>query len=346
MSIIITETQLDFTLGAKIGKGGEGDVYEALDHQLNAKLAIKQTPRAKFKTEKLFFEESKKLYLTRHRNVVPVNYATKNNDFIYLAMPLFEKGSLKSICDNRFLTAREIIRYSLQFLSGLHHIHSKRLIHFDVKLENILISDSNQALISDFGLAQHTGNFGFAQQFGTTRVLAPPEYFQQQKHNYKFDIYQAGMTLLRMCIGDKALEEQVNIALLKRGVKNYDNLIEKISLGKFPNRSNYPPHIPIQLRKVIKKSLSPDPNIRYDSILEMLNELAKITPNYDWQFISNFAGNEEWTFQNKEVTANLNGENWSISCLKNGRRVTRYCVNSLNHSEKNKLLQKCLMDKL
>ncbi len=343
MSTLLTEAKLNFDLGEKIGKGGEGEVYQAKDHQLNATLAVKKVAHGKFINGSQFFEEAKKLYLTRHRNVVEVNYGCKDEDYIYLAMPFYQKGSLKGICDSRFLSSREIIRYGLQFLSGLHHIHSKGLIHFDVKLENILISNSDQALISDFGLAQHTGNYGFSRVFGTTKVYAPPELFDQAKHNLKFDIYQAGITLLRMCIGDKIFNDQINQALIKRGHKADANLIERLKKGTFPDRTYHFPHIPKPLRKVIANALNPDPNNRYDTVLEMQNDLAKIEHGNDWLFTTDYEGNETWTDGSRKLIAMFDGTNWFVECTKNNRRKTDYCKKGLNNSDKNSLLYRALM---
>ncbi len=343
MSTLITEAKLNFKIGKKIGKGGEGDVFEAEDHQLNATLAVKKVAHSKFSDESLFFEESKKLYLTRHRNVVEVNYGCKDDDHIYLAMPFYQNGSLKDICDSRFLSSREIIRYGLQFLSGLHHIHSKGLIHFDVKLENILISKSNQALISDFGLAQYTGRYGFSKVFGTTQVYAPPELFDQAEHNLKFDIYQAGITLLRMCIGDNVFSHQINQAFIKRNVKADAHFIERLKSGQFPDRSSYFSHIPKPLRKVIANALHPNPSNRYDTVLEMQNDLAKIKDSNDWLFNTDFKGNDIWTDGNREVKATFDGANWTVKSTKNKRQKKDFCKAKLNNSEKNSLLYKAFM---
>ncbi|WP_051289335.1 protein kinase family protein [Chryseobacterium daeguense] len=181
---MFTNTLLTFHLGDSIGEGGEATVYKAFDTQLNADIVIKKISKTRFKGDlNKYFEESQKLYLSSHHNVVKIMYGCQDDEFIYLAMPLYVKGSLKSIYDERFLTCREIIRYSLQFLSGLNYIHSKQLLHYDIKPENILIDDTDKASVSDFGLAKYLGLYGFATVEGTTEELAPPEYFSQAAHN-------------------------------------------------------------------------------------------------------------------------------------------------------------------
>ncbi len=75
MAYTLTEVKLQFDLGDKIGGGGEGEVYHAIDKQLDSPIAVKKVPILSTKKFEDYFEESKKLYLTTHHNVVDVNYA-------------------------------------------------------------------------------------------------------------------------------------------------------------------------------------------------------------------------------------------------------------------------------
>ena len=170
------KANLSFDLLSEIGhEGGNSEVYIAKDHQLDAELVIKKIPKSKLSNEDEYFAESSILYLSSHPNVVPIHYACEDADYIYLAMPHYSKGSLNSLINGRFLTVREIIRYSTQFLSGLHNIHSKRLIHFDIKPDNILFSDQGEALLSDFGLAKQLTITGVAGQDRIYGRMTPPD---------------------------------------------------------------------------------------------------------------------------------------------------------------------------
>jgi serine/threonine protein kinase len=325
MSKILTETLLEFELREIIGGGGEGNVYKAYDPQLDCIFAIKAVPINYFKDTKEYFSESRKLFLSKHHNIVPVNYACRDNDFIYLSMPFYPNGSIKALTDKRFLTTREIIRYSLQFLSGLNNIHSKELIHFDIKTENILISDSDKAMISDFGLAQYTSHYGFAKNHGTTPVFAPPELFSQAEHNIKFDIYQSGIAMYRMCIGDTYFESQIQSALFPKGTEDMNNFVKHLERGTFPSRKAYPAHIPKQLLKIINKCLNPNPDDRYSSVISILNDLSKIDSVNDWQYNIVNVNNLEWTKDGYVVNCYLSNNNNVIEALKNGRHNRTFC---------------------
>lgn len=346
MDILYTQANLDFKIIEKIGNGGEGEVYKANDRQLNSIIAIKKVPIASFNKESLFFEEAKKLYLTRHQNVAPVNYGCKDDKFVYLAMPLYKNGSLKSLMDKRFLSSREIIRYSLQFLSGLNHIHTKKLLHFDIKPENILLSNSNQAIISDFGLAEYTGQYGFSKINGTTQVFAPPELFSQAQHNIKFDIYQAGITLYRMCVGDIVFSNQINHAHFFRNVNHPNNFISNLVRGNFPNRSFYFQHIPIPLRTIITKALNPDINARYNSVIELMNDIASVDKADNWIFETDYINFEKWSKPNYELSCIFANNQWDVTATKTtAKRTTRkldFCASKITTSAKNTLTYRCL----
>lgn len=342
MENLFTQTNLDFKLIKKIGNGGEGEVYKANDRQLNSIVAIKKVPIKEFKKESQYFEEAKKINLTKHNNIVPIKYGCKDAEFIYIAMPLYENGTLKKLMDTRFLSSREIIKYSLQFLAGLNHIHVKKLLHFDIKPENILITKSNQAVISDFGLAEYTGRYGFSKINGTTEILAPPEFFVQKEHNVKYDIYQAGITLYRMCVGDKIFLNQVNDAHLKKGVTHRDNFIDALSKGKFPSRSSHFEHIPVALKKIINNAINPEPDNRYNSVLEMMNDLAGIDKADDWILDTDFKTYQRWLKPNYEVICTYNGTDWNVKATKNGRRKTAFCDSKLNNNDKKTLTYRSL----
>lgn len=333
---------LSFDLIDKIGGGGFGEVHLAFDRQLNANVAVKKIPIATFNNITEYFSESQKLYFTRHHNIVEIMYGCEDNGNVYLAMPFLAKGSIKGVLDSRFLSAREIIRYSLQFLSGLNNVHAKGLVHFDVKCENILLSDSNIALLSDFGLAQYTSHYGFCTNYGTTQVYAPPELFTKNMHNSLFDIYQSGLAMYRMCNGDRFFFDQLNKALNRNGAVDIPYFINNVSNGKFPDRAFFLPHIPKQLRRIITNCLAVDPGNRYSTVIEILNELSGITSANDWEFLTDYTTSEEWNNGSRKVIASLNGGLWEVNALKSGKYAHAYCGNGLSLKDKNVLIYKCL----
>lgn len=334
MPLGLYTTELNFETIKEIGQEGKNSrVFLAHDKQLDGEIVVKKIEKSKIVNSTEYYEEAKKLYFSTHSNVVKVNYGCSDTDHIYIAMPYYKNGSLKSILSTKQLTIREIIRYSIQFLSGLHHIHSKGLIHFDVKPDNILISDSNEALLSDFGLTKAMNSFGYASPEQIYDKQVPPETFTSSNKTIHFDIYLAGLTIYRLLNGESLFNSQLS---------KYTTQIEYINAvisGHFPDRNAYLPHIPLKLQRIINKAISINIVDRHQSVLELINELSEIDENLDWRF-SQIANNHIWTRNNGthtyKVLADMsNPKNISIlttkinnSTLREQREKT-HCHNNL-----------------
>ncbi|HEY5592219.1 MAG TPA: serine/threonine-protein kinase [Paludibacter sp.] len=287
MFIGLHTASLNFETIKEIGQEGKNStVFIAHDKQLDGEIVVKKIEKSKMPNAAEYFNESKLLYNSIHQNIVRVIYGCEDNDHIYIAMPYYKNGSIKSLINKRYLTVREIIRYSIQFLAGLNHIHTKGLIHFDVKPDNILLSDTNEALLSDFGLVAAMDHLGFAEQLYAYNKQLPPERFSQNKFAIQYDIYLAGLTIYRLCNGNENFYNQMNFSCP-------DEYKEAILKGHFPDRNFYLPHIPKKLRKSINKALNVDPSLRHNNILELINEIGAIDCNLDLKFTTTI-GIDSW----------------------------------------------------
>lgn len=337
MPLGLYKAELNFETIKEIGQEGRNSqVFLAHDKQLDGEIVVKKIEKKKIIHPDKYYEEAKKLYASSHSNVVKVNYGCSDADYVYVAMPYYKNGSLKKKISNTNLTIREIIRYSTQFLSGLHHIHSKGLIHFDVKPDNILISDNDEAHLSDFGLAMAMDKLGFAspEQFYYKQV--PPESFTSTNKTLRFDIYLAGLTIYRLLNGEDHFDEQL------KKFKTQDEYFEAIRKGTFPDRMNYLPHIPLKLQRVINKALNISILDRQKNVLELINELSDIDENLDWRF-SATKTSKSWEFNKSNHTYKINVDftdpkNISILTTKTNnstgksQREKSHCHNNLNNS--------------
>jgi eukaryotic-like serine/threonine-protein kinase len=337
MPLGLYTTELNFETIKEIGQEGKNSqVYLAHDKQLDGEIVIKKIAKAKITNAKQYYEEAKKLYASSHSNVVRINYGCSDAEYIYIAMPYYKNGSLKTLAGKEHLTIREVLRYSIQFLSGLHNIHSKGLIHFDIKPDNILISDSNEALLSDFGLTKAMNTFGFATQDQIYIKQAPPEAFVSTNKTLHFDIYLAGLTLYRLLNGEEHFHKQLTI------FKTQQQYINAVSSGLFPNRSSYLPHISNKLQKIVNKAISIDITDRHKNVLELINELSDVDDNLDWKFEAN-SNISTWSRDNGTHTYKIqvnmsNQKDISILTTKTNnttsksQKETVHCHNNLNTS--------------
>ncbi len=274
-------TSIDLsTLQPLNNEGKNSSVYSYCDNQLGKDFIVKVISNEKAYNQygsdyiNNLFAESKILYANKHPNIVEIQYASYDEDNVYISMPKYKNGSLNALIDSKFLTVREVLKFALEFLSGLHYVHTNDLIHFDIKPTNILIDDNGKAVLTDFGLAKYTKTDGTATPDMMYTAHKPPEHFKNIKLTNKSDIYQAGVTLYRLCNGNDIFCNQFQESA---------NYVNDIINGKLPNRKFYLPHIPSKLQKIINKSISVDPDDRYDTVLDMINQLSNINENLDWR---------------------------------------------------------------
>jgi eukaryotic-like serine/threonine-protein kinase len=328
--------EISFDLLQTLGQQGQNScAYLAKDHQLDAEIVIKEVKQASLSSPTQFFDEAKALYASSHPNVVQIHYACYDPTNIYLAMPFYKKGAVTQLIAGPTLpTVSESLVLGCQVVSALHHIHSKDLIHFDVKPDNILLSDRGEALLSDFGLAKQAilGAAAPAQIYTPAR---PPEAFGQTSFDLTFDVYQLGLTLYRICNGNAGFYGQLNA---------YNNdvqaFVNDVKAGKFPDRKKFHPHIPTKLQNVIKRCLRVEPSKRYQSAIEVGNALAQIeAPLLDWSLTID-QGKRTWRAKNEagtkitlEVDASGSGHCEKTSVSGTVRRVKSLCKGGVSEQE-------------
>lgn len=277
------EAKLSFEFVSDMAGNTEGknsDVFIARDKQLDSEIVIKRVAKSEFKDGEDYFAEAKILYATQHPHVAQINLACEDDDYVYFSMPIYRNGSLNSLINKCNLTVREIINYSIDYLSALHYVHSKKLLHLDIKPTNLLLTNSSSAILTDFGLSKYVNEDGIANSLTAYPYHVSPEQLKNGRAGFPTDIYQAGVTLYRMCYGNNILKSQLTNA----SITDWNQVSPLITSGKFPDRDIFLPHIPKKLRSIIKKSIALDPDKRYKFVLDMLNELSKIEDNLDWTY--------------------------------------------------------------
>ena len=143
----------------QIGEGGMARVYKALDTNLNVEVAVKfirvdDLPAGQIeRTIARFRVEAKKMAQLSHANIIPVTDFGEYEDTPYLVMPLLSGGSLKKYIGAQ-MEWRTAARLIASIAEALAYTHKKGIIHHDVKPANILLTDSDDPLLTDFGIAK------------------------------------------------------------------------------------------------------------------------------------------------------------------------------------------------
>ena len=245
------------------------------------------------------------------------------------------------------LTVREIVTLGCNVLSGLHNIHSKGLIHFDVKPDNVLLSERGEGLLSDFGLAKQMNFAGVALQDRLYNKMISPEATRGgDRFDRTFDIYQFGLTLYRMCNGDGAFNAQY-AAYGTGAAFDRTRFRNDVRNGRFPDRRAFPPHVPSRLRSVIQKCIESEPTNRYQSAVDVSNALADISgKTLDWRLVEShdrrvWMKNESGTLY--EFTVPLTGPTECYKTVGGGqtRRHTAGCRPTMTERDIKTFLGSC-----
>lgn len=347
-----TVASLSFDKGSVIGRGQgmNSTVYLARDHQLDTQLAMKEVAKAKLPLGSEYFAEARRLYDARHKHVVEVKYACEDKDNVYLAMPYYGAGTLQSLLERRYLSVREIVRYGLEFMAGLHHVHVKGLVHLDIKPSNILLDDSDTATLADFGLCREVTALGLAEMPRAYRRHLPPERLVSPNApvSKQADVYQAGLTLYRMCVGVAEFDRQV----VMHGI---ETSLGAITAGTFPDRGRFLPHIPRRLRKVVLTAIKVDLSNRYGSVLDLLNALAIVDKSLDWMYQESGAwGEGTWRESGngaaRKVSLTSRAGAWDVHACRvtptgQERRVTSFCKSGLTEAQAKRVVEHALRNR-
>src|SRR5260370_26142120 len=266
-------------------------------------------------------------------------------------MAYYRGGTLQRVLAARYLTSREIVRYGIEFLCGLHHVHVRNLLHLDVKPKNVLLDDSDTATLADFGLCRQMDSTGrVLRWYGGYAPHAPPEWSRSSKKVIKAaDIYQAGLTLYRMCAGDSEFGRQVD----EHHVGSDEGA--SIRRGAFPDRDRFLAHVPNRLRRIVCKALDLNPALRFSNVLEMLNELAIVDESLDWSYQQGAEwGQGSWyesgPASSRRVGLARNGATWDVTAhwvlLTGGqRRFSKFTESGLSEAAARKLVHHALTQK-
>ena len=266
----------------KIGSGGQGTVYKALDIKLNRTVVIKVLPpelTAKTANFKRFEREAQLCSQLDHPNICTIYDFHDADGVFYIAMQYIEGKNVRQLVSGRPLELKSALSIAVQVADALAYAHSKNIIHRDIKAGNVMVSESGQAKILDFGLAKLIEDEVVDREKGQLRsditelgipygtaTYAAPEQARGEKADQRSDIFSTGVLLYEMLTGIWPFQGKTVIDVRHQVLHGWPKPVA--ALRKDP--------VPAELQQIIDKSLAKDPKDRYQKISQIRDDLRRV----------------------------------------------------------------------
>lgn len=263
---------------AKIGSGGMADVYKAKDHVLNRLVAIKVL-KQEYSTDATFVKkfrvEAQSAAGLSHPNIVSVYDVGEDDGVYFIVMELVQGITLKNYIDMKGkLDIREALNISVQIAAGLSAAHENRIIHRDIKPQNIIMSRDGKVKVTDFGIAKVADSTTVTTTAAGTVHYISPEQARGGYSDERSDIYSLGITMYEMVTGRVPFEGETNVAVALMHIQS-----EMVPPRKLE------PSIPVSFEKIILKCTQKKPERRYASAKELIADLRKVLTHPDGEYV-------------------------------------------------------------
>lgn len=272
-----------YKIQEKIGSGGQGTVYRALDTKLNRTVVIKILPpelTSKTANFKRFEREAQLCSQLDHPNICTIYDFHEANGIFYIAMQYVEGKNVRQLVSGRPLELKSALSIGIQVTDALAYAHSKSIIHRDIKAGNIMVTPTGQVKILDFGLAKLLEDEVVAESndgvdrtqitelgipYGTA-TYAAPEQAKGERADARSDIFSTGVLLYEMLTGIWAFQGKTVIDVRHQVLYGTPKPLEQ--------QRQQP--LPPQLQQIVDKALAKDPKDRYQSIGRMRDDLRAV----------------------------------------------------------------------
>jgi polo-like kinase 1 len=211
-----------------LGKGGFAHCYEIFDEEYHQSLAGKIIPKTnliKSRAKQKLISEIKIHKSIHHENIVKFEHYFEDNDNVYILMELCTNQTMHELLKRRKnLTELEVQYYIFQLIKALKYLHQLKIIHRDLKLANLFLSDTLQLKLGDFGLATKIEFEGERKRSlcGTPNYIAPEILDGKRGHSFEVDIWSLGVIIYILLIGKPPFETNNKKETYKRiRLKNY-----------------------------------------------------------------------------------------------------------------------------
>ncbi len=266
-----------YQIERRIGAGGMGEVYRAVDTRLNRPVAIKllSSELADSSARRRFQQEAKMASALNHPHILTVHEAAEFDGRQYLVTEFVDGGTLKDWARREPRSPRQVVELLVGVADGLAAAHAAGILHRDIKPENILVTTSGYAKLADFGLAKledrathaaaaHAITAGDTRPgvvIGTVAYMSP-EQASGKPLDARSDVFSFGVVLYELLAGRRPFTGATDLEILQTVIHGAPE-----PLGE---------HLPIALRMTVDKALEKDPAERYQTMRDLVVDLRRV----------------------------------------------------------------------
>lgn len=277
---MLGSTLLNYKITEKLGSGGQGTVYKAVDTRLGRTLVVKVlSPELTSRESNLkrFEREAQLASSLDHPNICIIYGLHEEGGLHFITMQYIEGKNVRQLVKGRPLELRSALSITLQVADALAAAHARGVIHRDIKAGNVMVTKNGTAKVLDFGLAklldenkssgnsksdQHLTEMGVP--YGTA-TYAAPEQATGAHVDHRADIFSTGVLLYEMLAGIWPFQGKTNVEV--RYAVLHDTPVPIAQLR---------PDAPPRLQEILDRALAKDPKDRYQRISEMRDELRTV----------------------------------------------------------------------
>lgn len=257
---------------ARVGAGSMGTVFRAHQKHMNRIVALKVLKPSLARNEKYverLRREARIVGQLNHPNIVTGYDLGEEGGYHFFVMEFVEGKSLRGLLQEwGFFPEEKVLDVGIQVAEALDHAFRQGVIHRDVKPGNILIDDEGRVKLTDMGLAKGPSDMTLTRDgatVGTPQFISPEQARDPKSVDIRSDLYSLGATLFQMASGTAPFQAET-----------IGELIHKVLHEPAPDVAEFNPGVDEGLALVIKKLLSKDPALRYQTPAELLEDLRRV----------------------------------------------------------------------
>lgn len=264
----------DYQLLRRLGRGGMADVYLAEQLSLKRQVAFKVLKDGLAHDDayvRRFHHEAQSAARLIHANIVQIHEVGCVDNVHFIAQEYVAGQNVRQLLARRGQGLEAAIAVSImrQVAAALHKAAEQGIIHRDIKPENIMLAQSGEVKVADFGLARVANQDAVnLTQVGITMgtpLYMSPEQVEGKPVDPRSDIYSLGVTCYQMLAGDPPFDGETALAIAVQHLKNEPKRLEEVR-----------PDLPAALCRIVHKMLTKEPAERYQQPVEILRDLRGV----------------------------------------------------------------------